>query len=1544
MMGSRQVYGPSTVITARCPMGRFSDSAPTSCTIPVPTTLNARSFEDLLRAYLPESLRRQHCTIDMRATRYCSTFQLSLLLIWIHRITSNKNRQVIIVPPGGNDKSEDIDLSTGPILRYLGQWRFWDALKRVNAATEVSDRQKHFRQGDEDQDLSERYIPFEFYSSKLNYDQHLAGLREDNLKELFGDSASLDVIGSGGLRSIILEELGKNAFEHGAGVAAHIAIGKMPAVRAGSQEEIQEKIAKRALAVPAYAQSFFTTLGAASCLEVVVSDRGPGIPATIRRAYHNDTIIPNRKNEPTQEELIRYAFLLHSSSKDDSWYGRSESHGAAEYVPPRGLFFVKNIARRNHALLVCRSDRAVVSWDFLTSSEGLVSGHLAEKARGRHKAIMPLGGTQLQMLIPCEVPTSRTSIGVHLPEGFGQETDVDDVEIIPVARILRDKASDTAQSIARTVVRMAHTFVLKQGRNHVFVFDFLGTSWTKDSLYPVVCELGHMGLDNCIVAVIHTAHFDAVLDEMIVDAPSGDVSLRYVHRYRPFLRLNWELSSLTISLVGLPEKGSAEIEEAIAGLRNDHHLRRIPEVLDHLFCTAGDDTLVPRFSRNTLEVKLQNWRSAVLKQYITQPEYHIFHSGKFLLPTAVYVEGFYELGALFAFADGVALLSETLATAYATIHENRTLLFCVSKIGGQVGRLLHDNTAFAGEVDQTTLDDTLRAGIHRFDASAHSQIVVVVDVIATGQSLALVLNFLRGRFPDKPLRVLTVLDIRPIGMPNDRFDTDTTSFALRSLYRFPKYLYREKPHAWPYKDIRRIDRVAWRPITQDAHVGELWDSRSFLAVACMESDAIRIGHYRADNGNHYRFFFVTPRLVAKYSDDIVGRIREKVESILQKRSQGCVTHILFPQDTLGISSIVQRLQVHFGGVSVLPVERGGDARIYASRKQQVDTVIILDSACSSNRTISYLMDVAAEMGAACTIVCVMMSRAHSQTWRFVNRITGYSHHDVDVSALTRIEIPVFSSESSCPLCQRRRVLEGILANNRHLALAPAIERELDRLQPKHIRQFISDTTVKECLFDPGEVAYFRLLIEKQRTNTSALTELDAIIKTSDASSQRRREHLLLACSDETSYVFSDELGLPQDLRSPFACMAAGFAITSATVPVLRTALQVVSAAGPEMLHETIIDSVRQHVNSLESIEAILLELLIHHETRPHHDTTAIVSLFDRMRSEVESLAHHRKVQSDILPLISRVSRSMACDVATQGARTENARDMFLRVARVCRRKKGGTHPFLGECLTKISMLSTAAYASPILEKYYFGEDAFADTMLRELLPGISAMGQLITALDDDATKYLRDDARPSLRTDFWLVDDALVRLLAVSRAGTLTDDDLNRRLSDREVREALTRLTDWLGQADSGLGRTMKSLVCDLLPTTNEIWNYWRPAFEKKGVVFKYVPPANAIKVFGAARILVSVSDSLLRNCYKYAFEGFKRAGARGPIVMFRVTEGEDDVTITTADNGVGLRSETDAGLGRIREIGEVFGGSADIVEIPDYSLAIRTIWKKGGV
>jgi len=1026
--------------------------------IELPKFLNQVTIERLLKSNFLDSSRKHKVVIfDMNKLVWSSPYCLSLLFLWAKKI-SGLNK-VEIKSPGLDSKGEVPEKSKG-IIGFLGSWGYWDALARNGIELDVTEKELLYR-GRLD-DFSAKCVPFQFFNDHNSLNSYIEQLDlSSKIDSVLDSSVNLDAIGLKGLRSIIIQELGNNAFDHGGGKATHLTIGVTPRVEANNRHELAEKLIKRLQAVPRYMVTFYRALKNYQCLEIVISDLGDGIFKTLKKAFVEDEIIQEEtKKNITEHTILKYAYLLHSTSKKEKWdfkvdTGRDET----DYKPPRGLYFVKNIVRRNKGLLLCRSGQSIISFDFLSSPVGKFNTNLADK---RFEKLTNLGGTQLHILIPLIDKKEKLQIPISIG-GLEKNGDT-----LPIVHIILKSFFISAQpnEIVKNIVKSIHRIAINRGKNNLFIVDFIGTNWKKETIFPVISEILYLGLDSYKFVTINVDDdFDDYLELYSHGKNGNDLPIegQTWNKQRPFIIFNNKNNTLYLSKFYNIEKVDADGIFIDILSKKSLDVTAIPEFLDHLIAVQGDKPILT-FSANSLIDSINDIQTKTLEQVIQNPEDGIKHQGKFLFPTLTYSETFYEVGAFFENNWKKDLLKNVLSVVITQDDLKKHTLLSISKIGQKLGGLLENS--FKGPSQNIFHINTSKPDIKLsklYKLPPEKKIILLVDVIATGKSLLNIVDRLaRFKIFNKILKIVCIVDIRDEVVATSELNTPNGKIKINSLVKVPTRLYAEKrPADWSWSEIQRIDSDTWRIIQNELFPSHLWltSDEKFISSVINYANGIEEGHFHnKENEKHYSYFFLTKNICNKFGPEISKAIINHSKELSENRAtHKKISHILISGQTYGLDQVIETI-VAETGAKPIKIEHLNNLSPIDLHNEKVEGVIIVDSAITTGETIWSLLDIATASNAKAIYIYIIMNRASNKTALRFRKLERYNKADVSIDQVVSLPILAFKAKE-CPICERIYVLNELKTLDCLSFIKNTIDNEITLLTKSPIKNFIENSNI-----------------------------------------------------------------------------------------------------------------------------------------------------------------------------------------------------------------------------------------------------------------------------------------------------------------------------------------------------------------------------------------------------------------------------------------------------------------------------------------------------
>lgn len=247
-------------------------------TVVIENYMSSASFERSLIQFTTQTGSSQRDVIfDLGSMKWFDPYALSLLLIWGAHLNSSKSRIYLKFPSltlratekRWEEKHKEAALKKrAGAFAYLIQCGFTSALDQVGIAHESIEGKFA---GMPPRSIHNSVSPFLFFSKYDGLNSFIAKLISEEQMRLFFQNAYEDyeVIKSGKIRDIIVRELGDNLFEHGKGLSAHLVMNET------SPSEYESSTP--------WEDSFFKRIVGSRYLEIVISDKGPGIFKTLRQ-------------------------------------------------------------------------------------------------------------------------------------------------------------------------------------------------------------------------------------------------------------------------------------------------------------------------------------------------------------------------------------------------------------------------------------------------------------------------------------------------------------------------------------------------------------------------------------------------------------------------------------------------------------------------------------------------------------------------------------------------------------------------------------------------------------------------------------------------------------------------------------------------------------------------------------------------------------------------------------------------------------------------------------------------------------------------------------------------------------------------------------------------------------------------------------------------------------------------------------------------------------------------------------------------------------
>ena len=1488
---------------------------------------NDSNCELKIRELYKKSRHHTDIWLDFSVMRYSGVFSISKLLVVCEYLHRKKKAKLHVLPMALMEETPPDVYAYETICGFFGSWGIWPALSKVGV--DISEAKAIYDKRLKDDRLSETFKHFDFYNTEKSYLEFVSSLNDEKVcNEFFSTCSSLDIINSGGLQTILLREIGKNAFEHGRGLAAHIAIGKIPSISEDVPSVYRNKVINRSKSMPEYSRPFFRKIEGSGCLEIVISDAGPGIISTLKNSYSEDNILKDKKVHPNGSDILEYSFCLHSSSKPESWYNDPIKH---KYKTPKGLFFVKNFARSNSALLICRSQRSLFALDFYNSKSGIIKS-ISGKNLNKVDGLVNIHGAQLQILIPLKFEKKYRRPFYSVQKNIDLIQITKEVVIKQVAdfKPIYHSVNETDKlEIAKSLV----VDLINSGiSNKLIVYDFIGTQWTKDSLFPIVHELGHLSLDNNIIGLLHFDHIEGLLNEIFFEKVDKEFKPFYIYRDRPILKIREYDGRITVDILGLKSKvndvfKTTNLEVVLGNVSQSHYSNYLDALIDF---KANEPKLL--FNKEILERLIVNRRKNALEDFLTNEKYGVFHGGKFLLPSSVYVEGFYEVGAIFDYPDAVTLLYEFIKNNFLGSGDRHLLIF-LSEIGQKLMDLFEEYSILQNskKLCFTTIGSIAKLNIDQ----EVENIIFIVDVIATGNHLSNYLKMIERKLKNAEVKVFCIVDTRPRYADSKHFRVDNVEYKLFSVVRRNSVHYEKRPSDWAYEDIFRIDNILWKPIYHKKSLSTYWTIGEFLNKACVENNSMKFGHFFYENRNHYKIFFYNKKIVSNYNKEIIDKIIEGLQESFLKVPKSRLSYIIYPDDSIGIDRLAYRLNVALGGgINILPIKRNANPITYMKKDELCSVVIGLDTATSSHKTVSGLLEIAANLNAQFIYVFVIMSRSAKTSWRFINRITGYNSKDTKIKTLARVDIPAFQSDFHCPMCMRLKDLENLKRKGIFPYIEKAINRDIRDLTPVEINQLLNDKEWEsETDIKLKEIIEFRILLEEQKEDYSAWEKIECCLK---KRAIECAENLILSGAFEAIEIYGKNTTIPKSYLFEIIKKAEEIAFLTNRRNVLKASIELLFTRDWKKIEDFILKYITIFHSDIDKLTEITIEILVYIERNP--DKRNSVSKF--LKNLYENMIEKKLGSSVTLSLINSVAQDVKYDSLKVKDTGKSSYRSFLDLIDILKDRRGGAHSYINECLTKIAVEDP----NKILKRigtYYCGKDNLSDIVENKIIPCIYNLQHLISEINDDRKNYLLRRDEQCLSRDIRVLNDSILMIKQYGRQGPISQDEFQKIYKNEDISAVHKRLGIWLRNDGLLMKILINNFVCKYKIELDDMVEDLHEKLKIIGAILHYEDLEYTANIFARSKVFTSVIDSIFENIKKYPFSNYTDGDENKKAVGIWVYDKNGTLEIWVGNTGEKISEKREALIARLSEILKNYDGIATYENVDGYTTTIRTVWQK---
>lgn len=755
--------------------------------IKFPSHISSIYFEAVLKeCYLKSHFKKyKKIEFDFSNVLWCDVFELSLSSLWLLELKS-QGKEIIFRFPQNKG-----------VCKFLKEYKFNHFLDSNNIISEGTETIKAAERPNEL--LYAPYYPLTFFNEdgfrKALHDLHYG----NRLELLLNDIKNAEIVKSGVIKDVVLKELGDNIFLHGEGQFANIIMTKF-----GSDSPEKAKLWAEATLkqVSDLEKPFFNKLYGRPFLAIVISDKGEGIYSSLRKAYEKDIVINNKKENPTEHNILEYAFLYHSSRRPiDERIGAIKkviSGEIKEFQPPTGLYHLKEVTREFQGFLYLRSGSSIICYDFYNNpmNDNPVTN---ENIKGLKK-IASFGGTQYKLYFPVNIPKRLSDTRYFIFDSSKQLSASLHYNYLPMKSYFTSETlnnlDEEASQLHKVFGEIERIKYKNKDKQKGLILDFDNAPISQKALHYLLLEAlqretqFHINIGiNLDSGIIRQQNELSVYKDVLFTKPLALFDKNFI----PYL-FGVTSNEATIFNDLLKKLGTQTEEMKLFAIKNAHLFSENKENNRYEFLHSGFKIMEQ--VRTVLKNKMQN--------VILGPSLKIFDKDiKVLIPSGSYCKGYFETYKLFADGDG----ENTIQTWFKYWMMELAPDFIIS-ISSQCGTIVNK---IIGEIktqsNSSVKHINLRTPIRDIDyiklvleLEKNKKIIVFTDVIGTAETVKLILEKAQHT---NILKVFSLVNAK--SDEQSLIELKGKTFEIESIVKQKLIYYDDLPQGWIYNDIHLVD-------------------------------------------------------------------------------------------------------------------------------------------------------------------------------------------------------------------------------------------------------------------------------------------------------------------------------------------------------------------------------------------------------------------------------------------------------------------------------------------------------------------------------------------------------------------------------------------------------------------------------------------------------------------------------------------------------------------------------------------------------------------
>ncbi|MFL5752068.1 MAG: hypothetical protein ACJ76F_01575, partial [Bacteroidia bacterium] len=386
-------------------------------TIDLGTKLTSINFDIFIKENWNNSIASETKAIDFSFKRleWIGYEQLTFIIGWIDRLVAAKKTVNVYLQESSDiaNNTEVFNKREKCLKMLLVDWRFQSLCKNATfIGGGINPKGNNISKN----------IPFEHIPTidynlntfeedfKSQYDKHLSSFKSYSENE-FRANTDLSYFDNHYLNYSIIKELYSNVCQHAYqsdqfDSKCYISLSHSKKIGSDYQGQyLQRLLAARYSERPPEEKNYFINLKGEysnrSYLEFTFLDFGEGIASTLKNKYNSVSLenispklAPAHSNQNLETRVLEYSFLLFSSK-----YEFSEDLRIHDYIP-RGLYIIKDIVKRYNGLLIARSKKGKVVFDFSKSQVGDLGSNVRYRSNDFDEQICNFPGTSISIILP----------------------------------------------------------------------------------------------------------------------------------------------------------------------------------------------------------------------------------------------------------------------------------------------------------------------------------------------------------------------------------------------------------------------------------------------------------------------------------------------------------------------------------------------------------------------------------------------------------------------------------------------------------------------------------------------------------------------------------------------------------------------------------------------------------------------------------------------------------------------------------------------------------------------------------------------------------------------------------------------------------------------------------------------------------------------------------------------------------------------------------------------------------------------------------------